>query len=347
MAGVPKKKKQVADCAVLVLDYDALKAAVMATALARALSEHTETQTTTGELKGVALLCATMCSDMVEVTQDWKKIRLSQATYASSYLARVFAAAGTGLADLQSQIRLMNEIRDKSMTKVENKFEQARAANANFIADAEMGFYAARRVRITALCTVALLSGIGGVAGASAAGSSAFGVQIAGFGFVKGTLVTIGLKGAYNVSTSWMKQPTVEAIVINGLESGKKDVKDSATQKTIEDSIGKPLTALFNKFAKSVGLEEDALAKLSHAQKKFEKLAKIASKTKAQEIAARQVNHAIQKQTAVVAKNATKATVAKVAGGAASFASKAFPVLWLCNDLKSIYEEGEADLQML
>jgi hypothetical protein len=345
MAGVPKKKKQVADCSVLVLDHEAIKCAVMAAALARALEKHTELRKTNGDLKGVARLCATICGGATEVDQDWKLIRADQANYADGFLTTIYSKAGEGIKSLQSYATTLHNVRNNCMDKVQAIFDEASDANSGFIKNAEIGFHAARAVKITALGTLALLSGIGGVAGT--AGATAFGVQFTGFGFVQGTLVTIGLKGSYNFTTSWMKEKTVDAIVMNGVAPTNNDVKDAVIQKTAEESLNQPLLAVFKKLAKSMGIEEKAQSKISSAQKKFDKLAKVAAKNKAQQLAAARAERVIAKQTAVVAKNAPKAAVGKAVAGGAKFASNAFPVIWLCKDLMSVYEEGEADLQML
>jgi SHS2 domain-containing protein len=339
------KAKKEAEYKVLVLDHEAMSNAVNAAALARAMADYTKTQVTTGELAGVALLCATMCGGATEVDQNWKKIRSAQSNYAEIYLSTIYAKAGEGISSLKSYVGQLEKLRDDCMDKVQAKFDEARKANQAFIENAEIGFQAARAVRIAAWGTVALLSGIGGVAGV--AGTTAFGVKIAGFGFLEGTLVTIGLKGTYNFSTGWLKETTVEAIAINTKDAATKDAKSAAKQKTYEETTSKALQGLLNKFANSIGLEKKSLEKLKIAQKKFEALAKIVNKTKGQKYAYQQAEKTVAKHTATAAKNAPKAVVAKTAGRLANFASNAFPVIWLCDDLHSIYQDGAEDLKML
>jgi hypothetical protein len=294
---------------------------------------------THGDLTGIAKMCSVMCGGGLDPTVDWKVIRPRHMALALEYHRMLLDSVGRGPVEFARTAERLARWRQDYDADIRAKFAKAQAQNDKMISRAMAGFQTARAVRITALGTLALLSGVGGVVGGGGT-IAAFGVEtgMAGLTFTQGLLFGVTSKAAYNGATSWVakKEDIVAIVVSNGLKDAAQPVQQEAAQLGLEFGFYEQL----RKWSRELNLGKETQAKIDELKRRA---ANQAAKKTVNQKALQRLEKQIANQTAEQAKRARPQ--ARAAVGTKVLGS--LPVVWLVQDLWGVCSEANDDMKLL
>lgn len=324
---------------VLNVSADNCMALASSTALVKAINNQMTLVKTHGDLTWIAKACSVISGGGLDPTLDWKVIRPRHAALTKDYHRMLLQSIERGPTELHRTASRMAEWYSKDASEIATKFAKAEQHNNAAIARATAGFQIARAVRITALGSLALLSGVGGVVGSSAT-ISAFGVQsgLAGLSFSQGLLFGVGAKSAYNVATNWDKSTgQIAAVVVwNGLNDAAAPVRQEAVGIGVELAFYGQL----RKWARELHLGQETESMITLMQRQ---LANQVKKSRPDKKVVERLERRLAAKTAEQASKQTSQRVAKYATRTLG----ALPVVWLAEDLWGIYKEADADMALL
>jgi hypothetical protein len=323
----------------LILEMDNMAKYAVSAGLARAVADHTELELKRNAgLKGVAGFCAFVSGGTMEVNQNWAEIERARKMYSERYMGYMLEAAAQGPLALQRYCQQLENVRNNEISRVNKLFHQAAQHNESFVNRTEWGFEISRAVKITALGTLALLGAVGSLAGVG--GATAYGVAIEGFGFAKGLLVVLGTKTAYAGATNWMlSTDDVKAVAIKTGEHTAKEARNNLLQTAAERTVGMAFYAKLKAWSQQLAQGQQYQTLVEKANKNLQNQQ---SKGNSKQI--EQAERRVARKTNVVERHSGKMTTARWGRG---IVQNGLPVLWLGLDLKGVWDEANADAQLL
>lgn len=323
----------------LVVHDEPNMALAASAAMAKAFSDNMKLIHSNNGFTGLERFCSWLSGGQTDVSQDLPKIKQAQKKLMGEYYRALIEASGTGPSNYHGKVMQIAGWRDMFLKDINAKFAQAARENSKSINNAYWGFQAARAVRITALGSLALLSGVGGVVGGSGA-IAAFGVQtnMAGLTFVNGLAFGVLSKAAYNTSVGWATQAkNVSGTVINNAAS---DTMQPFQQEAVGLGFEFAMYEQMRKWAKELKLGEETKKQIDEMQRR---LANSAGK-KGKETLAKSLERRIAKK---VVEQGSKQGAQEAAKRRLAAAGGLLPIVWLGADMVGIYKEASADLDML